>query len=151
MFCSPKDNPSREIKRKSSHWKKLYKVWKEEIKTGNWGNENCHTLLEIKPINPKGNQSRIFIRRTDAEAPVLWPTDVKSWLIAKVPDAGKDRGQEEKGAREDEMVGWRHHLGGREFEQTPRAREGQGSLECCSPWGLKESDTTKRLNWRIKW
>ena len=73
---------------------------------------------EIKPVNPRGNQSWILIERTDAEAPVLWPCDAKSWL-GKDPDAWKDWGQEEKGMTEDEMVGWHHWLIGHEFEQTP--------------------------------
>ena len=92
-------------------------------------------------LNPKGNQSWIFIGRTDAKAKalILWTPDTKSWLTGKDPDAGKDRGQEEKGMTEDEMVGWHHQLNGQEFEQAP---EGQGSLACCSPWGHKESDVT---------
>ena len=104
---------------------------------------------EIKPVNPKGNQPWIFIGRTDAkaEAPILWPPDVKSWLIGKDPDAGKYWGQEEKWVTEDEMVGWHHRLNEHEFEQTPRSSEGQGSLECWSPWARKESDTTEQLNW----
>ena len=98
---------------------------------------------EIQPVHPKGNQSWIFIGRTDAEAeaPILWPPDAKSWLIGKDPDAGKDWGQE-KGAAEDEMVGWHHRLNGHEFEQTSVDGEGQRSLVCCSSWGRKESDTT---------
>ena len=93
----------------------------------------------IKPANPEGNQPRIFIWITDAEAeaPILWPPDAKSRLIGKDPDAGKDWGQEEKGTTEDEMVGWHHRLNGHEFEQTP-GDEGQGSQQCCSPWDLKE-------------
>ena len=73
---------------------------------------------EIQPVHPVGDQSWVFIGRTDAEAetPVLWPPDVKSWLIGKDPDAGKDWGQEEKGMTEDEMVGWHHRLNGHEFE-----------------------------------
>ena len=104
---------------------------------------------EIKPINPKGNQSWIFIGRTDAEpeATVLWPPDVKSWFIRKDPDARKDRRQEEKGTREDEMVGWHHQLDGHKFEQAPGVGEGQRILVCCSPWGRKESDTTEWLKW----
>ena len=104
---------------------------------------------EIKPVNPKGNQSWIFIGRTDAEAeaPVLWPPDVKSWLIGKDPDAGKDWRQEEKGTTEDEMVGWHHWLDGHEFEQALGVGDGWGSLTCCNPWGHKESDTTEWLNW----
>ena len=91
---------------------------------------------EIKPVNPKANQPWIFIGRTDAEAesPILWPPDSKSWLIWKDPDAGKDWGWEEKGVTEDEMDGWHHWLSGHELEQTPRDTERQGSLVCCSPW-----------------
>ena len=91
---------------------------------------------EIQPGNPKGNQSWIFIGRTDAEAetPVLWPPDVKNWLIGKDPDAEKDWRQEEKGTTEDETVGWRHQLNGHEFEQAPGDGKGQGSLVCCSPF-----------------
>ena len=103
---------------------------------------------EIQPVNPKGNRSWIVIGRTDAEAeaPILWPPDVKSWLIGKDPDVGKDWRQEEKGTTEDEMVGWHHRLDGHEFEQAPGVGDGQGSLVCCSPWDCKESDTTERLN-----
>ena len=103
---------------------------------------------EIKPVSPKGNQPWIFIGRTDAEAetPILWPPDGKSWLIWKDPDAGKDWGQEEKGMTEDELVGWHHRFNGHEFEQTLEDSEGQGGLACCSAWGCKESDTTHRLN-----
>ena len=103
---------------------------------------------EIKPVNCKGNPPWIFIGRTSTEAedPILWPPDVKSQLIGKDPDAGKDWGQEEKGMTEDEMVEWHHWLSGHEFEQALEDSEGQGSLECCSPWGCKESDTTEWLN-----
>ena len=99
---------------------------------------------EIKPINPKGSQPWIFIGRTDAdvEAPILWPPDVKSRLIWKDLDARKDWRQEEKGMTEDEIVGWHHWLNGHKLEQTPGGSEGQGSMACCSPWGLKESDMT---------
>ena len=104
---------------------------------------------EIKPVNPKRNQPWTFIGRTDpdAEAPILWPPDVKNWLIWKELDAGKDWRQEEKGTTEEEMVGWHHWLNGHEFEQAPGVDDGQGSLACCSPWGCKELDTTERLNW----
>ena len=99
---------------------------------------------EIQPVHPKGNQSWIFIRRTDAEAeaPKLGPPDAKSWFIGKDPDAGKDWGQEEE-TTEDEMTGWHHWLDGHEFEQAPGAGDGQGGLVCCSPWGRIESDTTE--------
>ena len=102
---------------------------------------------EIQQVNPKGNQSWIFIGRTDAEAPILWPPNAKSWLIGKDPDAGKDWRQEEKETTEDEMIGWHHRLDGHEFEQAPGVGDGQGSLACNSPWGLRESDMTKQLNW----
>ena len=84
--------------------------------------ENTESPLDckgIKPVNPKGNQSWIFIGRTDAEAPILWPPDAKNWLIGKDSDAGKDWGQKEKGTTEAEMVGWHHRLDGHEFEQAP--------------------------------
>ena len=89
---------------------------------------------EIKPANPKGNQSWIFIGRTDAKAetPILWSPDTKSWLIGKDCDEGKDWGQEEKEA-EDELVGWYHWVKGHEFEQAPGDTEGQGRHVCCSP------------------
>ena len=103
---------------------------------------------EIKPVNLKGNQTWIFTGRTNAEAetPILWPPDVKNWLIWKDPDAGKDWRQE-KETTEDEMVGWHHWLNGHEFEWTLGAGDGQGGLACCSPWGHKESDTIEQLNW----
>ena len=110
--------------------------------------ESPFNSKEIKLVNPKGNQSWIFIGRTDAEveAPILWPPDAKNWLIGKDPDAGKDWRQEEKGMTEDELVGWHHRLNGHEFEQAPRVHDGQGSLACWGPWGCKELDTTERLN-----
>jgi len=106
---------------------------------------------EIQPVNPKGNQSWIFIGRTDAEAetPILWLPDEK-WFIGKVPVAGKDWRQE-KGMTKDEMVGWYHWVYGQEFEQALGGGDGQGSLACCSPWCCKESDTTEWLNWTEEW
>ena len=101
---------------------------------------------EIKPVNPKGNQFRIFTGRTDAEALVLRPPIVKSWLIEKDPDAGKDWRQEKKGTTENKMNGWYNRLNRHEFEQAPGDGKGWGSLECWSPWGGKESDTTEWLN-----
>ena len=100
-------------------------------------------IKEIQPVYPKGNQSWIFTGGIDAEAeaPILWPSDVKNWLT------GKDWRREEKGIPEDEMVGWHHWLDGHEFELTPGVGDGQGSLACCSPWGCKELDMTERLNW----
>ena len=103
---------------------------------------------EIQPVHPKGDQSWVFIGRThdEAETPILWPPDVKSWLIVKNPDAGKDWRREEKGTIENEMVGWYHRLNGHEFEWAPGVGDGQRRLACCRPWGRKESDTTKRLD-----
>ena len=102
---------------------------------------------EIQPVHPKGNQSWILIGRTDAEAetPILWPPDAKSWLIGKDPDAGKDWRQEEKGMTEDEIVGWHYWLNRHEFEQVLGVGDGQGSLMCCSPWVAKSQ--TLLSNW----
>ena len=99
---------------------------------------------EFKPVNPKGNQPWIFTGRTAAEAkaPVLWPHDANNWLTGKDPDAGKDWGQEEKRATENEMVGWHHHLNGHEFEQILGDSQSQGSLACYTSWGRQESDMT---------
>ena len=107
---------------------------------------------EIQPVHPKGNQSWIFIGRTGAEAetPILWPPDAKSWLIWKDPDTGKDWGQEEKGTTEGEMVGWHHWLNGHGFGWTLGVGDGQGGLACCGSWGCKELDTTELLNWTDK-
>ena len=104
---------------------------------------------EIQPVQPKGDQSWIFIGRTDAEAetPILWPPDAKNWLTWKDPDAGKEWGQEEKGTTEDEMVGWYHWLDGHGFGWTLEVGDGQGGLACCSPLGPKELDMTEQLNW----
>ena len=105
---------------------------------------------DIQPVHPKGNQSWIFIGRTDAEAEtlILWPPDVKDWLIGTDPDAGKDLRQEEKEIREDEMVGWHHWLNGHEFEWTPGVGDGQGGLASCSPWGRKD---TRLRDWTETW
>ena len=104
---------------------------------------------EIQPVYPKGDQSWVFFGRTDieAETPIFWPSDVKSWLIWKDADAGKDWGQEEKGTTEDEVVGWHHWLNGHESGWTPGDGDGQGGLTCCGSWGREELDTTERLNW----
>ena len=106
-------------------------------------------LRNIEPVNSKGNQPWIFIGRADAEAetPILWPLNAKSWLSGEDPDAGKDWKQEEKGMTEDEMIGWHHQLNGHESEQTLGDGERQGSLVCCNPWGHKESDMT---DWTTK-
>ena len=104
---------------------------------------------EIQPVNPKGAQSWIFIGRTDAEAEalILWPSDMQNWLIRKDLHAGKDCSWEEKGMTEDEMVEWHHQLNGHESEQTLGVGDRQGSLACYSPWNCKESDMTEQLNW----
>ena len=127
-------------------------MWELDHKEG-WAPKNwCFQLVlektlesppdsrEIKAVNPKGNQPWMFLGRTDAETLILWLPDVKTWLIGKEPDAGKDWGQEEKGTTEDKMIGWHHWLNGHGFEQTLGDGEGQESLVCCSPRGRKESD-----------
>ena len=109
---------------------------------------------EIQPVHSEGDQPWDFFGRNDAKAetPVLWPPHVKSWLIGKDSDAGRDWGQEEKGAIEDEMAGWHHRLDGCEFEWTPGFSNGQGGLACCNSWDCKELDTTERLNWtELNW
>ena len=108
---------------------------------------------KIPLVHPKGDQSWVFIGRTDVETetPILWPPDAKSWLTWKDLDAGRDSPilpqQEEKGTTEDEMARWHHWLDGRESEWTPAVGDGQGGLACCDSWGRKELDTTERLNW----
>ena len=105
---------------------------------------------EIQLVHPKGDQPWVFIGRTDAEAeiPILWPPDAKSWLTEKDPDAGRDWGQEEKGTIEDEMAGWHHQLNGHEFGRTPEVGDGQGGLACCSSWGCRVGhDWATELNW----
>ena len=109
----------------------------------------------IQIVHPKGNHSWIFIGRTDVEAetPILWPPNVKNWLIWRNPDAGKEGGWEEKGTTEDEMAGWHHRLNGHEFEWTPGVRNGQGSW-CAAVHGVVKSRTGlsywTELNWRVK-
>ena len=121
--------------KKAEHWRiDAFELWY-------WRLLRVPLDKKIKPVNPKGNQSWIFIGRTDAEAPTLWPSDVKNWLIGKDPDSGKDWRQE-KEMVEDEMVAWHHWLNEQEFEQALGVGEGQGSLACCSPWGQKELDST---------
>ena len=106
---------------------------------------------EIQPVHPKGDQSWVFIARTDVEAetPILWPPDVKSWLIWKDTDAGKDW-RLEKGMTEVGMVGCHHRLNGHEFGWTPGVGDGRGGLACCDLWSHKESDMTEWLNW-LNW
>ena len=111
--------------------------------------ESSLDCKEVQSVHPKGNQSWIFIGRTDAQAetPTLLPTDAKNWLIGKDPDAGKDWRQKEKGMTEDEKVGWHHWCDGHDFDKVSEVGDGQGSLACCCPWGRKELNTTEQLNW----
>ena len=119
-----------------------YMTTRKNIALTMWTFVSVH--FQGKPFNHKGNQPWIFIGRTNAEpeAPILWPPDMKSQLIGRDPDAGKEWNQEESRVTEDETVEWHHRLNGHESEQTPRDSEGQESLVCCSSWGRKESDTT---------
>ena len=112
--------------------------------------ESLLECKEIQPVHCKGDQSWEFIGKinSEAETPILWPPDVKDWLIWKDPDAGKDWRWEEKGITKDEMVEWHHWLNGNKFEYTRGVDDGQGSLACCSPWGHKELDTTE---WQNRW
>ena len=128
-------------------WRKLST---KELMILNCGvGEDSWGPLDCKEIHSKGDQSWVFIGRTDAKAetPILWPPHAKSWLIGKDFDAGRDWGQEEKVMAEDEMARWHHWLDGHEFKWIPGVGDGQGGLECCNSWGRKESDTTERLNW----
>ena len=115
--------------------------------------ENPLDCKESQPVHPKGDQSWVFIGGSlvttdvEAETPILWPPDAKSWLIWKHREAGKDWGQEEKGTTKDKLVGWHHWLNGYGFGWTLGIGDGQGSLVCCNSWGHKESDTTELLNW----
>ena len=102
---------------------------------------------EIQPVHSEGDQSWVFIGRTDAETPILWLPHAKSWLFGKDPDAGRDGGQEEKGMTEDKMTGWRQRLNGHEFGWTLGVGDRQGGLVCCDSWGCKEADMTEQLNW----
>ena len=106
-----------------------------------------------QPVHPK-DQSWVFFGRPDVEAetPILWPPHVKTWLIWKDPDAGKDWGQEEKEMTEDEMAEWHHWLDGCGSEWTLGDGYGQGGLACCDSWGHKELDTTEWMNWtELNW
>ena len=128
----------------------INKAEHQELMLSNCGvGENSWESLELQGYQTSQSERKsamMFIGRTDTEAevPILRPTDAKSQLKGKVPDAGKDRWQEEKGTTEDEMVGWHHWLYGHECEQAPGDGEGQGSLVCCTSWGCKESDMTEQ-------
>ena len=113
------------------------------------GEDSCESLdcEEIQPVSPKGNQSWIFIERTDAEAetPILWPPDVKNWLLGKDPDAGKDWRQKEMETTEDEMIGWHHRLDGREFEKAP------GVVMDREAWHAAVHGVTESWTWLSDW
>ena len=126
---------------RNQHWSKFPDSF--PVSTTIWD-----VYKEIQPVHSEGDQPWVFFGRNDAKAetPVLWPPHAKSWLIGKDSDAGRDWRQE-KGTTQDEMAAWHHWLNGRESEWTLGDGDGQGSLVCCDSWGLKESDTTERLNW----
>ena len=144
-YSADKDSSSQSYGFSSSHvW-----IWELNYKDSKVLNNWCFWIVVLETtLESPLNQSWIFLERSDAEAeiPILWPPDVKSWLTGKDPDAGKDQRREEKGRTEVEMVGWHHWLNGHEFGWTSGVGDGQGGLACCSPWGYKESDTTERLN-----
>ena len=106
---------------------------------------------EIQPVHSKGDQAWVFFGRNDAEAetPVLWPPHVKSWLVGKDSDAGRDWGQEDKGTTENEMAGWHHWLDGRESEWTPGDGDGQGGLACCDSWGHASVTELRQIYWDV--
>ena len=123
-------------------------VWWPKWEGTPTGREYVYTYSWCKPVYPKGNQSWIFIERTDAEfeTPILWPPDAKNWLTGEDPDTGKDWTQKEKGTTENEMVGWHHWLHRHEFEQAPGGGDGQGSLHA-AVHEIAELDMSERLNW----
>ena len=130
--------------RKPEYWRiDIFKLWCwRRLLSVPWTarRSNQSTLKEINPENSLG------MTDAEAEAPIFWPPNAKNWLIGKDPEAGRDWGQEEKGTTEDEMAGWHHWFNGHEFEETPGDGDGQGGLECCSPWGHKELDMTEQPN-----
>ena len=125
--------------KKGEHWR----IGAFELRCWRWLLRDDSWVLDckIKPVNPKGNQFWIFIGRTEAEVPILWPPDVKNWPTGKDPDNGKHWRQEEKGTTEDEMVGWHHQYDTHEFEQAPGVGDRERSLTCCSRWGHKDGQT----------
>ena len=138
--------------KKAEHWRiDAFELWCwRRLLTVPWtaSPRRSSQSKEIQLIHHKGDESWVFIGRTDieAETPILWPPDAKNWLIWTDPDAGKDCGQEEKGMTEDKMVGWYHQLNEREFGWTLWVGDGQGGLACWSSWGRKELDMTEWLN-----
>ena len=153
-YSANKDPYSQDYDLPSGH----AQLWEQDRKEGRSSKNYClQTVVlkktlncpldskEIKPVNLKGHHPWILIERTFAEAPIFWSPDMNSWLIGKVPDAGKDWGQKKRES-EDKMAGWHHRCNGHELGQTSGDGEGQGGLACCSPWRCKESDTTGQLN-----
>ena len=135
-----------ELDYKASWTPKNWCFWTVVLEKNLEGPLDCK---EIQLVHPKGNKSWMVIGRTDAEAetPILWTPDVKSWFTGKDPNAGKDWRWGEKEMTEDEMVEWHHWLSGLEFEQAPRVGDGKWGLACCSPWSCKELDMTEWMNW----
>ena len=131
--------------RAAVHWVAKSQTWLNDWTELNW----IISLLNVQLVNPKGNESWIFIVKTDAEGETLiyWPPDVKNWIIWKDPDAWKDWKQNGTRTTEDKIVGWHHQLNGYEFEWISGVGGGQGGLACCSPLVGKESDKTEWLNW----
>ena len=132
-------------------WRRLLRVpW-----TARRSNQSILKEISALPGKPsEGDQPWDFFGKNDAkaEAPGLWPPHLKSWLIGKDSDAGRDCGQEEKGTTEDEMAGWHHWLDGSDSKWTPGVGDRQGGLACCDSWGRKESDMIERLNWtELNW
>ena len=147
--------PSQSYSFFSSHVRIWELDYKESWELKNWCFLNCGVgedswgslgLWGDQTSNLNGNQSWIFIGRTDTEASILWPPDTKNWLTGKDPDAGKDWRKEEKGTTQDEMIGWYHRLDGHEFEQALGVGDRQGSLAWCSPWSQKQLDMTEWLS-----
>ena len=130
---------------KVEHWKidafELW-CWRRLLRVPSRARRSNQSIL--KEINPEYSLEGLMAK---TEAAILWSTDVKCWLIWKNPDAGKDWKQKEKWKTEDKIVGWHYWLNGHEFEWTLGVADGQGGLECCSPWGCKESDKTEWLSW----
>ena len=129
-----------------SEWMNEYSIY---CKVCRQSFESPLDCKEIQPVNPKGNQSWMFIGRTDAEAetPTLGHLMQRADSFEKTLMLGKIGGRRRRGRQRIEMVGWHHRLNGHEFGWTPGVGDRQGGLVCCGSWGYKESDTTERLNW----
>ena len=128
--------------KKAEHWRTdAFELWcRRRLLRVPWTARRSNQSI-LKEISPGCSLTDV-----EAETPILWPPDTKSWLIWKDPDSGRDWRQEEKGTTEDEMARWHHRLA-HEFGWTPGVGDGQGGLACCNSWGRKKSDTTEWLNW----